>query len=91
MLIDFATVLLVGWVNWSDHDVGTTTKTWKDSVKRVGWESKTPQARITKVRLDTLRQLLRRTARKNTAIVCHCIRGLDQGDFLDGSRRQPSQ
>ena len=40
------------------------------------------QTPITQDGLDTLRQLLRKTARKNTAVACHWIRGLDHSELL---------
>lgn len=43
---------------------------------------RTWQTPITKEGLDTVRQLLRKTARKNTAVACHWIRGLDHSELL---------
>lgn len=43
---------------------------------------RTWQTPITQVGLDTLRRLLRKTARKNTAVACHWIRGLDHSELL---------
>jgi CRISPR-associated endonuclease/helicase Cas3 len=43
---------------------------------------RTWQTPITKDGLDTLRRLLRKTARKNTAVACHWIRGLDHTELL---------
>lgn len=43
---------------------------------------RTWQTPITQDGLDTLRRLLRQTARKNTAVVCHWIRGLDHSELL---------
>jgi len=43
---------------------------------------RTWQTPITKDGLDTLRRLLRKTARKNTAVACHWIRGLDHSELL---------
>jgi len=40
------------------------------------------QTAITQNGLDTLRRLLRKTARKNTAVACHWIRGLDHSELL---------
>lgn len=40
------------------------------------------QTAITQDGLDTLRKLLRKTARKNTAVACHWIRGLDHSELL---------
>ncbi|MDR3213031.1 MAG: type I-F CRISPR-associated helicase Cas3f [Azoarcus sp.] len=40
------------------------------------------QTPITHAGLDTLRKLLRKTARKNTAVACHWIRGLDHSELL---------
>lgn len=37
---------------------------------------------ITQAGLDTLRKLLRKTARKNTAVACHWIRGRDHSELL---------
>lgn len=43
---------------------------------------RTWQTPITRAGLDTLRKLLRKTARKNTAVACHWIRGLDHSELL---------
>jgi CRISPR-associated endonuclease/helicase Cas3 len=43
---------------------------------------RTWQTPITKDGLDTLRRLLRKTARKNTSVACHWIRGLDHSGLL---------
>ncbi len=43
---------------------------------------RTWQTAITQDGLDTLRRLLRRTARKNTAVACHWIRGRDHSELL---------
>lgn len=43
---------------------------------------RTWQTPITMDGLDTLRRLLRKTARKNTAVACHWIRGLDHSELL---------
>lgn len=43
---------------------------------------RTWQTPITKQGLDTLRRLLRKTARKNTAVSCHWIRGRDHSELL---------
>ena len=43
---------------------------------------RTWQTPITQAGLDTLRKLLPRTARKNTAVACHWIRGLDHSELL---------
>ena len=43
---------------------------------------RTWQTPITEAGLDTLRKLLRKTARKNTAVVCHWIRGRDHSELL---------
>lgn len=40
------------------------------------------QTPITEAGLGTLRKLLRRTARKNTAVACHWIRGRDHSELL---------
>lgn len=40
------------------------------------------QTPITQVGLDTVRKLLRQTARKNTAVACHWIRGRDHSELL---------
>lgn len=40
------------------------------------------QTAITQDGLTTLRRLLRKTARKNTAIACHWIRGMDRSELL---------
>lgn len=44
--------------------------------------SRTWQTAITQAGLDTLRAMLRRTARKNTAVACHWIRGIDQTELV---------
>jgi len=51
---------------------------------------RTWQTPITRDGLDTLRRLLRKTARKNTAVACHWIRGLDHSEllWLVGDRRR---
>ncbi|MGY0633395.1 type I-F CRISPR-associated helicase Cas3f [Luteimonas sp. A478] len=43
---------------------------------------RTWQTPITQAGLVTLRKLLRKTARKNTAVACHWIRGLDHSELL---------
>ncbi len=43
---------------------------------------RTWQTPITQEGLDTLRKLLRQTARKNTAVACHWIRGRDHSELL---------
>ena len=43
---------------------------------------RTWQTSITNDGLKTLRRLLRKTARKNTAVACHWIRGLDHSELL---------
>lgn len=43
---------------------------------------RTWQTPITQAGLDTLRKLLRRTARKNTAVACHWIRGVDHSELV---------
>lgn len=43
---------------------------------------RTWQTSITQAGLDTLRKLLRKTARKNTAVACHWIRGADHSELL---------
>ncbi|MDC8784383.1 type I-F CRISPR-associated helicase Cas3f [Roseateles koreensis] len=40
------------------------------------------QTAITQDGLDTLKKLLRKTARKNTAVACHWIRGIDRSELL---------
>ena len=55
---------------------------------------RTWQTPITQDGLDTLRRLLRKTARKNTAVACHWIRGLDHSELLwaiGGGRRFNAQ
>lgn len=51
---------------------------------------RTWQTPITQAGLDTVRKLLRQTARKNTAVACHWIRGRDHSELLwvvgDGSQ-----
>lgn len=43
---------------------------------------RTWQTPITQAGLDTLRKLLKKTARKNTSVACHWIRGLDHSELL---------
>lgn len=43
---------------------------------------RTWQTAITEAGLDTLRRLLRKTARKNTAVACHWIRGRDHSELI---------
>lgn len=43
---------------------------------------RTWQTPITQAGLDTVRKLLRQTARKNTAVACHWIRGKDHSELL---------
>lgn len=43
---------------------------------------RTWQTPITQAGLDTVRKLLRQSARKNTAVVCHWIRGRDHSELL---------
>lgn len=43
---------------------------------------RTWQTAITQAGLDTLRKLLRRTARKNTAVACHWIHGRNHSELL---------
>lgn len=43
---------------------------------------RTWQTPITEAGLDTLRRLLRKTARKNTAVACHWIRGRDHSELV---------
>ncbi len=43
---------------------------------------RTWQTAITQQGLDTLRRLLRQSARKNTAVACHWIRGKDHSELL---------
>lgn len=43
---------------------------------------RTWQTPITQAGLDTLRRLLRKSARKNTAVACHWIRGVDHSELL---------
>lgn len=43
---------------------------------------RTWQTSITQAGLDTLRKLLRKTARKNSAVACHWIRGHDHSELM---------
>jgi CRISPR-associated endonuclease/helicase Cas3 len=43
---------------------------------------RTWQTPITEAGLETLRRMLRKTARKNTAVACHWIRGRDHSELL---------
>lgn len=51
---------------------------------------RTWQTSITQDGLDTLHRLLRKTARKNSAVICHWVRGLDHTELLwiIGDRRR---
>lgn len=40
------------------------------------------QTPITQAGLETLHRLLRKTARKNTAVACHWLRGRDHAELL---------
>jgi CRISPR-associated endonuclease/helicase Cas3 len=44
--------------------------------------TRTWQTPITQAGLDTLRAMLRKTARKNTAVACHWIRGADHSELV---------
>lgn len=44
--------------------------------------ARTWQTPITQAGLDTLRAMLRKTARKNTAVACHWIRGTDHTELV---------
>ncbi|MDX2053248.1 MAG: type I-F CRISPR-associated helicase Cas3f [Polyangiaceae bacterium] len=44
--------------------------------------NRTWQTPITQAGLDTLRKMLRRSARKNTAVACHWIRGRDHSELV---------
>lgn len=52
--------------------------------------NRTWQTAITQAGLDTLHRLLRKTARKNTAVACHWARGVDQTElmWIVGDRRR---
>ncbi|MBN0343716.1 hypothetical protein JTM70_37585, partial [Pseudomonas aeruginosa] len=43
---------------------------------------RTWQTPITQAGLDTLRRLLKKSARRNTAVACHWIRGRDHSELL---------
>ena len=43
---------------------------------------RTWQTPITQAGLDTLRKLLRKTARKNTAVACHWVRGINRTELV---------
>lgn len=45
--------------------------------------ARTWQTAITRTGLDTLRRLLRKTARKNTAVACYWIRGIDLSNSIE--------
>ena len=51
------------------------------------------QTAITQAGLDTVRRMLRKTARRNTAVACHWIRGKDHSELMwvvgDASRFNP--
>ena len=76
-------------VSQCDHRALTETRRILDQfAERRG--DRTWQTPITAAGLETLRRLLRKTARKNTAIACHWIRGLDHSELLwiVGNRRR---
>ncbi|AGX88274.1 type I-F CRISPR-associated helicase Cas3f [Candidatus Symbiobacter mobilis] len=75
-----------------DHKALTQTRRILDQFAERRGE-RTWQTPITRDGLDTLRRLLRQSARKNTAVACHWIRGLDHSELLwvvgDRSRFNP--
>ena len=60
--------------------LGETRRILDQFAERRG--ERTWQTPITQAGLDTLRKLLRKTARKNTAVACHWIRGMDHSELL---------
>jgi len=71
-------VLLVS--QCSKHALTETRRILDQFAERRG--DRTWQTPITNDGLDTLRRLLKKTARKNTAVACHWIRGKDHSDLL---------
>lgn len=57
-----------------------TRRTLDQFAERRG--ERTWQTAITQAGLDTLRKLLRQSARRNTAVACHWIRGQDHSELL---------
>jgi CRISPR-associated endonuclease/helicase Cas3 len=71
-------VLLVS--QCSKNALGNTRRILDQFAERRG--DRTWQTPITQAGLDTLRRLLRKSARKNTAVACHWIRGRDHSELL---------
>lgn len=71
-------VLLVSQCN--KNALKETRKVLDQFAERRG--DRTWQTAITQAGLDTLRRLLRKTARKNTAVACHWIRAKDHTELL---------
>ena len=71
-------ILLVSQCN--KNALKETRRILDQFAERIG--ERTWQTPITRAGLDTLRQMLRRTARKNTAVACHLIRGRDHSELL---------
>ncbi|MBU59827.1 MAG: type I-F CRISPR-associated helicase Cas3 [Alcanivorax sp.] len=64
----------------SKNALGETRRILDQFAERRG--DRTWQTPITRAGLDTLRRMLRKTARKNTAVACHWIRGRDHSELL---------
>lgn len=71
-------VLLVS--QCSGHAINGTRRILDQFAERRG--DKVWQTSITKAGLDTLRKLLKSSARKNTAVACHWIRGRDNSELV---------
>lgn len=64
----------------SGNALPETRRTLDQFAERKG--ERTWQTPITQAGLDTLRRLLRKKARKNTAVACHWIRGKDHSELM---------
>lgn len=71
-------ILLVSQCN--KNALKETRRILDQFAERIG--ERTWQTPITRAGLDTLRRMLRRTARKNTAVACHWIKGQDHSELL---------
>ncbi|MCG5528051.1 MULTISPECIES: type I-F CRISPR-associated helicase Cas3f [Halorhodospira] len=71
-------ILLVSQCN--KNALKETRRILDQFAERIG--ERTWQTPITRAGLDTLRQMLRRTARKNTAVACHWIKGRGHSELL---------
>ncbi|MCG5531470.1 type I-F CRISPR-associated helicase Cas3f [Halorhodospira halochloris] len=71
-------ILLVSQCN--KNALKETRRILDQFAERIG--ERTWQTPITRAGLDTLRRMLRRTARKNTAVACHWIKGRGRSELL---------